>query len=89
MRPTRILIVIMILLGAGTAAILFSSLMLPAVAEGASSPAEAGLPLSASLTLTNTVYFPLTFSSPAGLYGLVTEGGGPAANVEISLTLNY
>ncbi|MEJ2597947.1 MAG: hypothetical protein P8Z00_06405, partial [Anaerolineales bacterium] len=87
MRPTRILIVIMILLGAGTAAILFSSLMLPAVAEGASSPAEAGLPLSASLTLTNTVYFPLTFSSPAGLYGLVTEGGGPAANVEISLTL--
>ena len=89
MRSTRILIVIIILLGAGMAAILFSSPMLPAVAEGAGLPAEAGSLLSASLPLTNTVYFPLTFSSPGGLYGRVTQGGSPAANVEISLVLFY
>ncbi len=47
-----------------------------------------GTPESPAI-FTNTIYLPWVPIQPSGIYGYVTENGLPAANVEISLILNY
>jgi hypothetical protein len=89
MRPTKVLIVISILFGSAMAAILFAGSIASVAADDVSLPGLSAPPVTARAALTNTVYFPLMFSAPSGLYGLITENGQPAAGVEISLLQNY
>jgi hypothetical protein len=89
MPPSRVLLVIFILLGGGMAAILFAGSIPPAAAEDTGSTSLSTSTIVASVAMTNTVFFPLIYNAPSGLYGLVTEDGQPAADVAISLLQNY
>jgi hypothetical protein len=89
MRLSRVLPMILILLGGGMAAILFAGSNHLAAAKDSGSTSLSASPLTASVAMTNTVYFPLIYNAPSGLYGLVTEDGQPAADVTITLFHNY
>lgn len=44
-----------------------------------------GRSLVASTVLTNTIYFPVVYNAPTGLYGFVTENGSPVSGIELEL----
>jgi hypothetical protein len=89
MRLSRALLAIFILLGGGMAGILFAGSNHPAAAKDSGSTSLSASPIIASVAMTNTVYFPLIYNAPSGLYGLVTKDGQPAAGVAITLFHNY